>query len=579
MLISLDACCPRRLFGVVLFWVLLCWVTSSAADPLPRRPLVIGCDPDYPPYQFVSASGEPAGFDVELARAIGEVMGVEVELQFGNPGQLRHRLAAGQLDILEGVPYHADLDGELDFAPPHAQVFPTLWVRRGSTISRLEDLEGKRVLVAAGGMSDRLLARRPELRAEAVPTDSLEDALRLLSIGEGDAALGAKLPGEYLLGRLQVSNVVPVAGPLGAVDYGFAVKRGNRSMASLVTEGLALLKQSGRYRELYNKWLGPLPVDEGPSRRRLLRIGGLIIAPLLLTLLLVAAWSRTLKRQVRLRTADLKREVEERQRAMEELKRHQQQLVQADKLTSLGVLVSGVAHEINNPNALLLLNLPQLQRAWTDIAPLLEERYRQEGDFSIGRLPYSQMRAEIPEMLEEMQGSAGRIRRIVEDLKNFARRDDDAAMEPVDLNQVAEAACRLVENALKKATAHFSLQLAANLPLVTGNPQRIEQVVVNLLLNACQALQNSEQAIFLRTQAAGDEVVLEVEDQGCGIAEEALPQLTDPFYTTRREAGGTGLGLSVSAGIVREHNGRLEFSSSPGAGTRVRLSLPQRKEG
>ncbi|MBN2644304.1 MAG: transporter substrate-binding domain-containing protein [Desulfuromonadaceae bacterium] len=555
---------------------MLCWPLPALADPLPLRPLVIGCNPDFPPYEFVMLSGEPAGLNVDLSRAIAEVMGVEVEFRYVPWDEARRQLAAGRLDILEGVSDSGAGNTEFDFAPPHSQIYQALWVRNDARYHALSDLSGQQVLVVRGREMQHFLAQRPELRIESIAVDSLEDALRLLAIGRYAAALGAKLPGEYLLGRLQVESLRPIARPLLAEEYGFAVKKGNKEMLALVTEGLALLKQSGQYRQIYNKWLGPLPAPEGISRSHIIRLGGMILGPLLLAMTLVLLWSWTLKRQVRRRTADLKLEVAERERAMGELERHQQQLIQADKMTSLGVLVSGVAHEINNPNALLLLNLPQLQRAWVDIAPLLDERLEDRGDFSVGRLPYSQMRSEIPEMLGEMQASAGRIKRIVVDLKDFARRDDSPVSTLVDLNQVVEAALRLVENPLKNATDHFSLQLDKSLPLIGGNGQRIEQVVINLLLNACQALNDPAQPIVLRTLMGTEEVRLEVEDGGCGVAPEHLAQLTDPFFTTRRESGGTGLGLSVSAGIAHEHGGRLEFSSTPGQGTLARLILPRK---
>jgi polar amino acid transport system substrate-binding protein len=178
--------------------------------------------------------------------------------------------------------------------------------------------------------------------------------------------------------------------------------------------------------------------------------------------------------------------------------------------------------------------------------------------------------------LEEAQEGAYRIKRIVEELKDFARQDSSPAVESVDFNAVVQAAVRLVDSSLRSATNHFEAQYDPALPAIQGNAQRIEQVVVNLLLNACQALPNVAHGIVLRTcydQAAGT-VVLTLTDEGLGIASEHIARLTDPFFTTKRESGGTGLGLSVSATIVKEHNGALTFESTPGSGTTVTLTLP-----
>ena len=184
-------------------------------------------------------------------------------------------------------------------------------------------------------------------------------------------------------------------------------------------------------------------------------------------------------------------------------------------------------------------------------------------------------------MLDEMLEGARRIKRIVEDLKDFARRDDAPRLEPVDLSAVVRAAVRLVDNSIRKATTRFELACADHLPKVRGNPQRIEQVVVNLILNACQALPDPSRAIRVATRHEPQRraVVLEVQDDGVGIRPEDLSRLTDPFFTTKRDSGGTGLGLSVSAGIVKEHGGLLEFRSAPGAGTTVVLTLPAMEEG
>jgi polar amino acid transport system substrate-binding protein len=565
-----------RICRLILFIAYFFCVTSVAADPGPNNPIIIGCDPDFPPYEFVTISGEPAGLNIDLSHAISESMGNNVRFRYAPKHELRRQLMTGQIDILSGVAYTEDLSHKLDFTPPHAQIYQSLWVRKDSSLRSLSDLKGSKVMVVRGEIMQDYLQQHPQLGVQSIPVDSLEDALRLLSIGEYDAALGGKLSGEYLLGRLQIDQLKTVGKPLLTQEYGFAVKAGNREMLSLVTEGLALLKQSGRYREIFNEWIGPLPQQKGISFRRVLNIGALILGPLLIGLALMVLWSTTLRRQVRQRTAALKQEVAEREQAMKELERRQQQLIQADKLASLGVLTSGIAHEINNPNALLLLNLPQLHRAWQDIAPILELHYNNQGDFDLGRIPYSQMRNEIPEMLDEMLASAERIKRIVADLKNFVRRHEQVTMDSLNLNEVAKTAIRLLKNPLEKATKYFSISFQEPLPPIHGNSQRLEQVIVNLLLNAVQSLKNTDQAITLTTFSTAQDIILEVTDQGKGIAPEHMDQLTDPFFTTKRQAGGTGLGLSVSMGIVNEHGGTLEFTSTAGFGTKVKLSLPRK---
>jgi polar amino acid transport system substrate-binding protein len=383
------------------------------------------------------------------------------------------------------------------------------------------------------------------------------------------------LPGMYIIREHKLTNLVPVARSISTQKYCYAVKKGNEELLARFNEGLAILKKTGQYQEIYDRWLGVL----GPPKvawEKVLWYGAMVMGPLLLILAGTVVWSRTLQKRVTQRTAELALEAAERKRALDELKLHQDKLIQADKMASLGILVAGVAHEINNPNGLILLNMPILREVYQDAEEVLETHYQTHGDFTLGGLPYSRMRDEVPHLLEEMQGGANRIKRIVEELKDFARQDTSSATESVDINAVAQAAVRLVDSTLRTDTTRFTAMYDPALPFVSGNSQRIEQVVINLLLNACQALPDRECGIFLATRydQGSKSVTLTLTDEGSGIAPEHLPHLTDPFFTTKRESGGTGLGLSVSATIVKEHSGLLTFDSTPGSGTTVTLTLP-----
>jgi len=554
-------------------------VNAEEERGAPDLPVRIGGDYNYPPYEYLDKDGLPTGYNVELSQAVARVMGMEINIQLGSWGEMRKALEQGDVDILMGMAHTEERQSEVDFSIPHAKVHQSIWVRNGNdNIRTAKDLTGHEVIVMKGSvMHDFMLEH--EIAADLFLVQTLADALTLLASGRHDCALVAKLPGEYLISELKLHNIHPIARALVAQDYGFAVKKGNQEQLAQFNEGLALLKKSGEYRQIREKWLGVLQPEPVPWTN-IIRYGILIFGPLLLVLIIFVLWSRTLRKQVALRTEELEREIVERKRAAEELQVRQKQLLHADKMTSLGILVSGVAHEINNPNGLIQLSLPQLNKAYQHIEPILESHYRQNGDFNLGWFGYSRMREEIPKILDEMLESSNRIKRIVEDLKDFARRNDSGLDDSVDLNHVTRSALRLVDNALRKATNHFTVEYAPGLPHFRGNGHRIEQVVINLILNACQALDSKEQAIRVRTYVAENEdmVVLEVSDEGCGLDEETLGRITDPFFTTKRESGGTGLGLSVSDGIVKDHQGRMDFSSKPGEGMKVCLFLPLFKE-
>ena len=274
------------------------------------------------------------------------------------------------------------------------------------------------------------------------------------------------------------------------------------------------------------------------------------------------------------------RDVTLRRRAEEEAALARQELVEADKLISLGTLVSGVAHEVNNPNHFIMLNLPILRRAWEDARPVLERHAETHPDFRLANLPYAEMREEIPELLDEIIGGAERIRAIVSELRDYSRRAEPTEMGPVDVNEVVRAALTLLANPVKKGTRHFDVVYGDDLPEAQGNARRLEQVVINLILNALQSLPDPERGVRVATRFDPERrhVVVEVRDEGSGIAPEALAHIRDPFYTTRRESGGTGLGLAVSSRIVEEHGGALEYESAVGEGTTARLRVPVSEE-
>ncbi|ALC17953.1 multi-sensor signal transduction histidine kinase [Desulfuromonas soudanensis] len=246
------------------------------------------------------------------------------------------------------------------------------------------------------------------------------------------------------------------------------------------------------------------------------------------------------------------------------------------RLAALGELAAGVAHEINNPNGLIILNLSLLADVWADAQPILEAHWEKERNFTLGGMEYERMREELPMALKEMEDSAGRIRRIVVDLKDFARQDPQGCKDSFDFNDSVQTAVRLVASTIRTATTVFDCRYGEGLPQLSGSSQRLEQVVINLLLNACQALDAKDRGIFLTTRfdPGRGMNLLEIRDQGRGIAPEHLPHILEPFFTTRRNNGGTGLGLSVSARIVKEHGGTLRYDSTVGEGTTATLSLP-----
>jgi polar amino acid transport system substrate-binding protein len=223
-----------------------------------------------------------------------------------------------------------------------------------------------------------------------------------------------------------------------------------------------------------------------------------------------------------------------------------------------------------------MANVTSLREVWHDVQPILAAFYKDFGDFVLGGFDYTEARDKFPAMFDNALASSRRIELIVTELRDFARFSPKEQMAAVDANAVVESAVVLVSNMIKKATDHFVVQPGTSLPPVFGNRQRIEQVVINLIQNACRALSSREKSVTVTTRhvSGTKTVIIEVDDEGAGIPEEDLKHLGDPFFTTNRGAGGMGLGLWVSFNIVHEHGGTLTFSSKKGQGTRATLALP-----
>jgi PAS domain S-box-containing protein len=271
------------------------------------------------------------------------------------------------------------------------------------------------------------------------------------------------------------------------------------------------------------------------------------------------------------------RDITEKKKIETQAKMQQEQMVQTDKMISLGTLVSGVAHEINNPIASIMLNIRVFDKFWQAVQPIVDKHYQEQGNLDVGTMAYPQLRERMPQLLLYSHEGVERVKRIVGDLKDFSGQQPSDLREPVNLNLVVEKAIGLLSGLIKKATKDFHIDYDDNLPTMQGNSQRLGQVVINLVVNGCQALTDTQQGLFLKTGYVeeSEEIFLEVRDFGQGMTQEVLERIKDPFFTTKRDSNGTGLGLSISDTIIRNHGGWLEFKSDLTKGTTATAMLPR----
>jgi two-component system NtrC family sensor kinase len=252
-------------------------------------------------------------------------------------------------------------------------------------------------------------------------------------------------------------------------------------------------------------------------------------------------------------TQNLESKVEER---TQQLKAAQKKLVQTDRLASLGQLSASVAHEINNPVSGVL-----------NLSMLLQRMLKEDG------VPRERLE-EFRKYLSQIVNETGRVGRIVSDLLAFSRRSKPQRA-PADLNRIVRSTLSLVQHKMKLSNVQVESRLADDLPQAACDPSQIQQVVLNLLLNAAEATHGrSERRVEISTETGPGEVRLIVSDNGEGIPQENLTKIFDPFFTTKSEGKGVGLGLAVSYGIIQAHGGDIEVKSQTGEGAAFIVSLP-----
>ena len=292
--------------------------------------------------------------------------------------------------------------------------------------------------------------------------------------------------------------------------------------------------------------------------------------------IIVSIWGKLVQLEGRQVLYCSLRDITEKTRLEKESQQIQTKLIQTNKMTSLGFLVAGIAHEINNPNNNILLSCQLLNNTWQDVLPILDRRFSEDGDFVLAGDFYSEVRKSIPKYFNMITDGSRRIEMIINNLRDYTIKSKFELVQDVDINRIASISASILQHQIKKHTRNFTLSLTSEPLTVKGNQQQLEQVIVNLIVNAIQSLSSPDRAVRLATaaDASSRTAVITVSDEGCGILPEYLSLIFDPFFSTKLETGGTGLGLAISSNIIKEHGGLLTVSSAADIGTTATIILP-----
>ena len=346
--------CPARCRGLrslALGLLMAIFLGVVARPSWSADSVVVGGDFNYPPYEFIDADGQPAGYNVDLTRAVAEAMGIAVEIHLAPWRETRTALSAGTIDAVQGMFFSPERDLAVDFSTPHTVVHHAVFLRRGERrVTSLDDLRGKRIVVMAGDiMHDYVVERKLSPTLALAPTQA--DALRQLAAGKHDFALVARLPGLYWVRSLKLNNLVAAGLDILPSRYCFAVRQGNAALLARFNEGLAVVKNSGRYREITDRWFGVLD-PPGIDTRRLVRYAIMGLVPVVVILLGFVFWNRSLRARVADRTRALSSEMDRRLQATAELEQSYGELEKIfDGLDALVYIADMESHEILFMNA------------------------------------------------------------------------------------------------------------------------------------------------------------------------------------------------------------------------------------
>lgn len=265
----------------------------------------------------------------------------------------------------------------------------------------------------------------------------------------------------------------------------------------------------------------------------------------------------------------------------------QEQLVQSEKLASIGQLAAGVAHEINNPIGYIFSNFGTLEGYIVNLLDMLRAYEKAEADVSSKetladirslreRIDLEFLMEDIPVLMSQSKEGIVRVRKIVQDLKDFSRVDANQEWQWANIHQGIDSTLNIVNNEVKyKADV---IKEYGDIPEIECLPSQINQVIMNIVVNAAHAISCERGTITIRTTTDGEQMCIEIADNGAGIPKENLLRIFDPFFTTKPIGTGTGLGLSLSYGIIQKHHGNIQVESELGHGTTFRITLPVRQQ-
>jgi signal transduction histidine kinase len=548
----------KWLFAILLSFLVFSIEETHAVRPSQLDKIIVGSELDYPPYALVNEDGQPDGFSVDLIKAVCAAANIELSFRVGPWNEVRAALEHGEIDALPLVSYSKEREKVFDFTPPHTITHGVIFKRKGSPkINSASDLRGEKIMVMQSDAGHDWLLRN-DISDNLKLTKTVSESLSLLSKGNSKYALAPRLVGLITAKEMGLSNI-EVTGPLLDAygrGFGFAVKEGNAELLARLNEGLSIIKMTGVYDEIYQKWFGGFDPKGIPSDIlfRYLTIG---IVAVTLLIGMPLSWSFSLKRQVRVRTQELDAEILERKKTETALYLAKEEAEFANNAKS--DFLAAMSHDLRTPlNA--VMGFSEMMRSKT-FGPLGDPHYETYANdiFNSGSLLVSL----INDVLDLSKVEAGKYVLVEENL---------------DIDDLIQSSFRQVMKMAEASQQTLISDLDTNLPLLKGDERALIQIFNNLLSNSIKFTPKGGKINVTVRIAEDKAIAISVMDNGIGMSPDGISKALQPFeqadgmHSRRHE--GTGLGLHLCSNFMHLFGGTLEIKSVIDEGTTVNLHFP-----
>jgi signal transduction histidine kinase/ActR/RegA family two-component response regulator len=513
---------------------------STSAPHLPtEKTFIAGSELDFPPFALTTKAGEADGYSVDLIKAVTQVMGLPIRFRVGPWSEVRGALEKGEIDILPLVAYSEERAKVFDFTAPHTVVYDAVFIRKGDSRFRsMEDLKDKTVIVMQSDKAHDYVLSSGIPKEHIFTTKTVSEALRLLATGQHDYALMPKLLGLLVMKESQIINVEVFGDPMKAYNryFCFAVKKGDRELLARLNDGLSIIKVSGEYAKIYDKWFGAVE-SHGISWQTVIFYLLSVTAVFLVLLTIAFLWSFSLKKQQRIA----------------EQARLEAEVANQAKSTFL----ANMSHELRTPlNGIL------------GYAQLLQTDNRLD--------------AEHREGIDIIQRCGEHLLTLISDILDFSKIEAGRIeLYPSDFHfgNLINGINELFWLQAQQKEMNYVYEPLSHLPTVVhADEKRLRQVLINLLGNAVKFTRQGQ--VTLSIDRYQGKIRFQIEDTGIGIAPQELDKIFLPFQQAgdpKYRADGTGLGLSITQKLVEMMGGELRVESMLGKGSLFwfALELPE----